>query len=207
MTFYIFVQARLSSKRLPGKVLFKLKNKTVLDHIISNLRKLKYKKKIIVLTSKNKSDDRIVNHCKKKKILFFRGNLNNVYKRYADAIKKFNNKSFIRINGDSPLIQIGIIEKAIKIFKKNKYDIVTNCQKRTFPKGQSVEIIKSNIFLDNYKLIKSKEHKEHIFLYFYSNKNKFKIYNITKKKNSKNVNQSIDTFEDYVKVKKYLEKK
>ena len=65
----------------------------------------------------------------------------------------------------------------------------------------------SNIFLDNYKLIKSKKHKEHIFLYFYSNKNKFKIYNITKKKNSKNVNQSIDTFEDYMKVKKYLEKK
>ena len=78
MIYYIFVQARLSSKRLPGKVLFKLKNKTVLDHIISNLRKLKYKKKIIVLTSKNKSDDRIVNHCKKKKILFFRGNLKNV---------------------------------------------------------------------------------------------------------------------------------
>lgn len=71
MIFYIFVQARLSSKRLPGKVLFKLKNKTVLDHIISNLRKLKYKKKIIVLTSKNKSDDRIVNHCKKKKNFIF----------------------------------------------------------------------------------------------------------------------------------------
>ena len=67
MVSYIFLQARMSSRRLPGKVLFKLKNKTVLEQAVSNLKKIRLKKKIIVLTSKNKSDNKIVQHCKKKK--------------------------------------------------------------------------------------------------------------------------------------------
>ena len=204
MICHIFLQARMSSRRLPGKVLLKLNNKTILDHIIFNLKKIKFKKKIIVLTSKNKSDNKIVSHCKKKKILFFRGSLNNVYKRYFDAVKKFKTEMFVRINGDSPLIQTKIIEKAIQIYKKNKYDIVTNCKKRTFPKGQSVEIIRSSVFLKNYKYIKTKQHKEHIFLYFYSKNNKFKIYNIKANKNNRNINQSIDTFEDYIRLKKKI---
>ncbi len=207
MVSYIFLQARMSSRRLPGKVLFKLKNKTVLEQAVSNLKKIRLKKKIIVLTSKNKSDDKIVQHCKKKKILVFRGSLKNVYKRYFDAIKKFKNNFFIRINGDSPLIDYKIIEKAIRIFKSNKFDIVTNCQKRTFPKGQSVEIIKSDVFIKNYKFVKNKRHKEHIFLYYYSNSKKFKIFNIKKRGNFKNINQSIDTFEDYIKIKNYYKKK
>ena len=150
---------------------------------------------------------KLYNIVKKKKILVFRGSLKNVYKRYFDAIKKFKNNFFIRINGDSPLIDYKIIEKAIKIFKSNKFDIVTNCQKRTFPKGQSVEIIKSDVFIKNYKFVKNKRYKEHIFLYYYSNSNKFKIFNIKKRGNSKNINQSIDTFEDYIKIKNYYKKK
>ena len=52
-------------------------------------------------------------------------------------------KYFVRINGDSPLIDPKLIDKAIKISKKKKgYDIITNVFPRTFPKGQSVEVIK-----------------------------------------------------------------
>ncbi|WP_440923673.1 cytidylyltransferase domain-containing protein, partial [Candidatus Pelagibacter sp.] len=171
--FYIFVQARMSSKRLPGKVLLKLGNKTVLGHIVDRIKKIKNKKKIIILTSNNKSDDKIIKFCKKKKINFFRGDLNNVYKRYIQAIRKFNNEMFVRINGDSPLIKPSIVDKAKNIYKKNKFDIITNCMIRTFPKGQSVEIINSKIFLESYKFLRKKEHKEHIFLYFYKNKKKY----------------------------------
>lgn len=205
--FYIFVQARMSSKRLPGKVLLKLGNKTVLGHIIERLKKIKNKKKIIVLTSNNKSDDQIIKFCKKRRINFFRGDLNNVYKRYIQAIKKLNNEMFVRINGDSPLIKASIIDKAINIYKKGKFDIITNCMIRTFPKGQSIEIINSKIFLESYKFITEKKYKEHIFLYFYKNKKKYRIYNFKNKKNNKNINQSIDTKYDYLKIKKRYDKK
>lgn len=196
----------MSSKRLPGKVLLNLGNKTVLGHIIYQLKRVRNKKRIIVLTSSNKSDDLIAKFCKQKKITYFRGDLNNVYKRYIQAIKKFKNKMFVRINGDSPMINYKLIDNAIRIFKSKKYDLVTNCQFRSFPKGQSVEIINSKIFVKNFKFIKTKRDKEHVFLYFYKNFSKFKIFNILSKLNNKNKNQSIDTIKDYLLIKKLIEK-
>ena len=207
MPITIFLQARMSSKRLPGKVLFYINNKTIIDHIFTKLKKIKLKKKIIILTSTNKSDNAIMDHCKKIKLECFRGNLNNVYKRYYDAIKKYKIKEFVRINGDSPLIDPKIITRAIKLYSTKNYEIVTNCMKRTYPKGQSVEIINSKTFLQNYKFIKSKKNKEHIFTYFYKNKKKFKICNFESKVVKNEINQSIDTFQDYLTLKKKIENK
>ena len=207
MPITIFLQARMSSKRLPGKVLLKIKGKTVINLIINRLKKVNFKKKIIILTSNNKSDAPIVKYCIKNKIIFFKGNLNNVYKRYYDAIKKYKVDEFVRINADSPLINPKIINRAIKLYKKKKYEIVTNCMERTFPKGQSVEIINSNVFLNSYKFIKTKRNKEHIFTYFYKNRKKFKIYNFKSKKIQNKVNHSIDTFKDYLILKDKIEKK
>ena len=207
MDITIFLQARMSSKRLPGKVLLKIADKTVIDHVVNRLKKVKLKNKIILLTSLNKSDTLLVRHCVKNDLSFFRGNLKDVYKRYCDAIKKYKVKHFIRISADSHLIDPKIIKKAINLYKKKNVDLITNCMIRTFPKGQSVEIINSEIFLNNYKNIKSKEFKEHIFLYYYKNKKKFKIYNFKLKNKKNHINQSIDTFKDYLRIKKTIEKK
>ena len=207
MPITIFLQARMSSKRLPGKVLLRIDGSTIIDHIIDRLKKIRFKKKIILLTSQNKSDDPIVKYCIRNNLSFFRGNLKNVYMRYCDAIKKYKIKKFVRINADSPLIDPKIIDKAVSIFQKKNFDLVTNCMIRTFPKGQSVEIINSKIFLNNFKNIKSKKHREHIFLYYYKNRNKFKIYNFKLKKSKNHLNQSIDTLKDYIKIKKFIEQK
>ena len=153
-------------------------------------------KNIIICTSKNKTDDSIARLCKKKKIKFFRGNLNNVYLRYIQTINKFKIKSFIRINGDSPLINYQIINKAFKIFKKQNYQIVTNVFPRSYPIGQSVEIISSDLFKKVYKKL-NKNDKEHIFKYFYRNYKKFNIYNIKNKNNMSKTNLSINTLKDY----------
>ena len=176
-------------------------------YIIKRLKRIRFKKKIILLTSKNKSDDPIIRYCIRNNLSFFRGDLKNVYRRYCDAIKKYKISKFVRINADSPLIDPKIIDKGISIFRKKKFDLVTNCMIRTFPKGQSVEIINSKIFLNNFKNIKSNKHKEHIFLYYYKNKNKFKIYNFKLKKRKNQLNQSIDTLKDYIKIKRFIEQK
>ncbi len=207
MPITIFLQARMSSKRLPGKVLLEIKGKTIINLIMDRLKKVNFKKKIIILTSNNKSDAPIVKYCIKNKLIFFKGNLNNVYKRYYDAVKKYKVNEFIRISADSPLINPEIIDRAIKLYKKKKYEIVTNCMERTFPKGQSVEIINSNVFLNSYKFIKTKKNKEHIFTYFYKNRKKFKIYNFKSKIIKNKVNHSIDTFKDYLILKDKIEKK
>jgi len=201
MKIIIFVQARMNSKRLPGKVLLKIRNKSILKHVIDNLKYSKQCKKIVVLTSKEKSDQKIVNFCKKKNILYFRGDLNNVYKRYILALKKFKCDAFVRICADSPLINHIILDKIVKKFRTKRFDIVTNCFPKTYPKGLSVEIFKSEVFIDNFKNVKTKSMIEHISKYFYKNYNKFKIFNLENKDKKNYKSLAIDGLKDY----KYLE--
>jgi len=203
MKIAILIQARYNSKRLPGKVCLKVLNKELLLHVYDNCKK-SCLKGVYIVTSKNKSDKPIVDLCTKNKIKYFKGNLTNVYLRYFQAIKKLKLDGFVRITGDSPLIDYKIINKAIKKFLKEKPDIITNVFPRSFPVGQSVEVINSKIFMNNYKNIFKKDEKEHITKYFYKNYKNFKIINFRNKKNESKKNLSINTKEDFFKITKMI---
>jgi len=203
MKIAILIQARYNSKRLPGKVCLKVLNKELLLHVYDNCKK-SCLKGVYIITSKNKSDKPIVDLCTKNKIKYFKGNLTNVYLRYFQVIKKLNLDGFVRITGDSPLIDYKIINKAIKKFLKEKPDIITNVFPRSFPVGQSVEVINSKIFMNNYKNIFKKDEKEHITKYFYKNYKNFKIINFRNKKNESKKNLSINTKEDFFKITKMI---
>ena len=82
------IQCRLGSKRLPGKILKKIENKTILEILLNRIKKSKQINKIIVNTSTSKQDDLIVEFCKKRKIEVFRGDEKRVFDRIKDLIKK-----------------------------------------------------------------------------------------------------------------------
>ena len=161
----------------------------------------------MVSTSLEKSDNKFTKYLKKKKISFYRGSLNNVALRLYKTAKKNNSKYFVRISGDSPLFDFRILDKAINI--KNKYkniDIVTNVFPRTYPKGQSVEIIKTKILEEN--LIDfDKSDKEHVTTYFYKNSANFKIKNFINNSKKNHIKLSIDTIGDLKRIKKNFNKK
>lgn len=177
MKIPILIQARMSSQRLPGKVLINVQGKPILEYVLNQLRKCR-DTNIIVCTSTDKSDDTIQLYCQNNQVQCFRGDLHNVVFRFKEAIEMFGLDCFIRISADSPLFDPNLINEGIKIFKENKYDIVTNVFKRTYPKGQSFEILKSQIFLDAIADMNSSDDLEHVTKYFYRNTQKFKIYNI-----------------------------
>ena len=142
------IQARHSSKRLPGKVLKKILGLTILERVINQVRKSKKIKKIIVATSDHITDKKIIKLCQKNNIDCIFGSLNNVFKRFHLVLKSKQYKSFVRVSADSPLIDPSLIDKAVSLYNKNRYDIVTNVFPRTFPKGFSVEVINSKLILD-----------------------------------------------------------
>ena len=136
------IQARSSSRRFKSKVLYLIYGIPLIQHVINRIRQSKKISNLIVSSSLERSDDNLINYLKNKKIKFFRGNLENVAMRLHDTAKKNKAKYFVRISGDSPMIDPKLIDKAIKISQKQKgYDIITNTFPRTFPKGQSVEVI------------------------------------------------------------------
>lgn len=198
------LQVRSSSMRLKNKAFLKINEKFIIQNVIERLLLSKRIKKIIIATSTKSSDKRFRQFSNNKNILYFRGPLNNVYQRYYQIIKKYKLKYFLRISGDSPLIDYRIIDKAFEIFKRKKnYEIITNTFNRSFPKGQSVEIIKSEILLKNsVSISKNKVYKEHITKFFYDNYKKYKIYNFKNKSNVSKINLSVDTANDLRKIKK-----
>ena len=198
------IQARYSSKRLLGKVLKKILGVTVLERVINQVKKSKKISKIIIATSKHNTDKKIHNFCNKNKINCLSGPLNNVYKRFYSIISKEHCKSFVRISADSPLLDPSLIDRAVTFFNKNKCDIVTNVFPRTFPKGLSVEVVNSKIILDFLLKIKKKRHQEHVTSFFYDNYKDFKIKNFYNKINNSNVNLSIDSLDDFKRVKNII---
>ena len=197
------IQARMSSTRLPGKMLMEINGKTLLNRVIERVSLSKNITKIIVATSDKREDDNIEVQCKSLDIKCYRGNLKNVAKRFMEVILIEKASSFVRINGDSPLIPPSIIDKAVNYFENNDCDLVTNVFPRTFPKGFSVEVISSESFIQiNSNL--NQNQQEHITKKYYDNPKKFKIINITSPTNYSNINFCVDTQSDLKKIDNLL---
>ena len=211
MSVNIFIHARCSSKRLPNKVLKELGFKKVIDHVVDRCLKSKLANNVIVLTSNKSTDDKLVDYCKNKKYDVFRGDLDNVLKRFYDCSKKYNSDIIIRITGDCPLIDPEIIDKMVKYFLNNKCKYL--CIKpafqdkgysKGFPDGFNVEIFLKDILEGSYKNCKSDEEKEHVTLHIRRNCkiDEYEI-DINKYKNIdfKNFHYSLDTQDDYEKIR------
>ena len=199
------IQARVSSSRLPYKVLKKIDDKELLLYLVQNLKKSKIIKEIIILTSNNKEDDAICKLCELNRIQFFRGPLNNTFLRFQKFLStRIKIKKFIRISGDSPLLDYRLMDEMIFYSRKKKFDIFTNIFPRSFPKGQSIEIINYKSFMSIDPKNLKKNEKEHVTRYFYNNYSKYKILNFKSDVNYSNFNLSVDTQKDLNKIKKIL---
>lgn len=206
MKYYCFVQARYSSKRLKGKVLKKFGRHTLLEILLKRLKNSKQIDKIIVLTSTSQYDKKIVNLCKKKNIEYFTGSMNNVFLRFKNATKKYKPNKIIRISADSPLMDWRLVDRMINFSKRIvSFDIISNVKKRTFPKGQSIEILNPHIFELPAKIL-SNEQKEHVTKYFYEKK-KYSVINFKLKKNFNSFNLCVDNYEDFLTISKLIKKK
>ena len=200
------IQARVNSKRLPGKVLKKINKFTLLEQVINQVNEVFVKKNIIVATSRNKRDLAICKICKQIGVKYFRGDLRNVSKRYYDLLNVHNSISFLRVCADSPFLDPILIKKCISVFKKEKPNFLTNVLPRTFPKGQSIEIFNSDFFKKKFKKIKKKYDLEHVTTYFYSNKKTYNFINIKNEKNLSKINMCIDEPKDLKLSKKIFNK-
>jgi spore coat polysaccharide biosynthesis protein SpsF len=172
------VQARMNSTRLPGKILTEINGIPMINLQINILKTLSLLDEIVVITTKNSSDDVLVRNLEKNKIKYFRGSENNVLERYFQSATKFNADIIIRITSDNPLIDISILEKIVNTISKNDFDYVSNNLKRTFPIGYDIEAFSYKTLKKIFETTKDIDEKEHVTLYVHKNFEKFKVKNI-----------------------------
>ena len=200
------IQARLGSRRFPNKVLKKINGKTILEHVISRVKNVKFKNKVIIVTTSKKRDKEIIKIAKKNNCLFYAGSENNVLERFYKAAKKYKVKNLIRVSADSPFIDPKIIEKAEKIYKKNKYDYVSNIIKPSYPKGMSVEFCNFKSIKTAHYLTVSKFDKEHVTSFIYKRPDIFRIKNFKLKKSFRKYRFTVDYRKDLVLYEKLYKK-
>ena len=147
----IIIQARMNSKRMPGKVLRNLKNVPTLKWLIEAAKKVNFENKIVVGTSSETSDDILVEWCKKNKIDFYRGSLNNVLRRFVEISNKFKSEIIIRLTADCPFIDPKVIDQLFYLIKKRSVDYVSNTQNRSWPDGLDCEVFTRSALLKCYK--------------------------------------------------------
>ena len=171
------VQARLTSKRFPNKVLKKIKNKTLLQILLKRLKMSKKIDKIVVAIPKNKYQLKLKKHLKEVGIDYFEGNEKNVLDRFYKAAKKYKPEKIIRITADCPLIDARIIDKLLNKMRKNDFDYVSNVCPPSFPNGLDVSIINYKTLEETWQNAKSSFDKEHVVTYI-QKKEKYKKFNL-----------------------------
>jgi spore coat polysaccharide biosynthesis protein SpsF len=199
MNIVCIVQARTGSTRLPGKVLKKICGKTVLEHVIDRLKRVKNIDKIVVATTLLERDNAIVEEAERLNVYYFKGSERDVLSRYYYAAKENSTDVVVRVTSDCPLISNEVTEKVIQYYLDNnfKYDYVSNTIDRTYPRGLDTEVFSFNALERAFNEAKSERDREHVTPYIWDNPKMFKVYQYKNKINYSNLRWTLDTMEDF----------
>lgn len=201
MKFDIILQCRTKSKRLPNKIFYKIRGNTILEILISNLKKIKIANKIILAVSFNDDLKNFKKVAKKNNVDLFVNkegiSENNVLARFYNCSKKYKSENIVRITPDCPFINIHMVEKMMIFYKKNKLNFLTNNKPRRVPHGFDCEIFSAEILSKIYKSTKKSDHLEHVTKWIYKkNLNLVKNYTVYNKNYSK-LRITLDYLKDY----------
>lgn len=168
----------MSSSRLPGKMLMPIAGIPLIDHVLERIPGML---QTVLLTTTRRSDDPLVCYVEHawRSVGIVRGTQHEVWDRYLTGYSRYPSSLFVRICGDSPLVDPTTIMQAIVAAETSNADVVTTCfPQREFPKGQNVEVFRTEMFLSIDPASLTKEEQEHIGPYFYNRPDMYKIEQI-----------------------------
>ncbi len=200
----LIIQARMGSNRLPGKVL-----KPIVNNIPSlflqweRISPSKLVDKIVVATSDLKQDDIIEQKCLEWNIPIFRGDEQNVLKRFYDAATLYQAKNIIRVTADCPLHHFKVVDWCIQQYHELKPDYFSNSNEPpTLEDGWDTEVFSFHALEMAYKKAQKKYEQEHVTPYI-KQSNEFKCaYKKYLSDNPNTYKLSLDNENDYKLIQK-----
>ena len=169
------LQARLSSTRLPGKVLKPLLGEPMLGRQIDRLSRCKGFDRLVVATSTDPSDDALEQFCRQMGTECFRGSLNDVLDRFYQAALPYAPEHVVRLTGDCPLIDPEVVDRVIEYHVEGGYDYSSNTIDPTFPDGLDVEVFRFDALDRAWQKAELPSAREHVTIYMYKNPEMFRL--------------------------------
>ena len=192
------LQARMSSTRLPGKVLMPLAGRPMIERQIERLRRCSTLQRIIVATSTEPSDDPLADHVSRLGVDLFRGSLTDVLDRYLGAARAFDAQGqVVRLTADCPLADPGVIDACVRLQAELGVDYVSNGRQRTYPHGLDVEAFGFDALVAAAAEASDPYDREHVTPFIYRNPQRFSLGVLLQKTDESRLRWTVDTPGDY----------
>jgi spore coat polysaccharide biosynthesis protein SpsF len=176
--FAAIIEARMTSSRLPGKVLKEILGKSTLELMIERLRKIQGLGDIIIASTSNVTDDPIAELGKKLGVNVWRGSENDVLGRVVDAALAFDVDVIVETTGDCPLIDPQIVDQGITAFQKGAVDCVSNAFTPTYPLGMDYYIVPTPLLAASAEIAKDQVERENVIRYIKWHPEKYRHLNL-----------------------------
>jgi spore coat polysaccharide biosynthesis protein SpsF len=198
MSAIAILQARMSSQRLPGKVMLEVNGKPMIYWQVQRILRVSQIAKLVVTTSIDSSDDILAKYLMNEGVEVFRGSLEDVHSRYLAVVNgNPNTDTFLRLTGDCPFTMPLLISEMLSEFAKYEYDYYSNSINPTYPDGLDVEIFSQDSFLSISNTYLSTRDKEHVTLKYRDLDLKFKIGEKLHIEDLSNLRWTVDYEEDF----------
>ena len=172
------VQARMGSKRLPGKVLSMIQGRTMLERVVERARRAERVSRVVVATSEAPEDDAIASVCRESAIDVFRGSEHDVLARYLGAAQQFDADPIVRLTADCPLLDPVVVDAVVARFAAGDVDYAANINPPTFPDGLDTEVFSRNALEQAAREARLRSEREHVTLYIRNHPEIFRIANV-----------------------------
>ena len=191
------LQARVSSTRLPGKVLRPILGEPMLARQIERTLRAKRLDGVLVATSLDSSDDPLVSLCEKAGVRCFRGSLTDVLDRTYQAVQGLGCRHIVRLTGDCPLSDPSLIDLACAFHLEGGFDYSSNGLRPTYPDGLDVEVIRMESLAQAWKEAALPSEREHVTPFLYKHPERFRLGSLEGSADLSGLRWTVDHQEDF----------
>ncbi|MBF0254453.1 MAG: glycosyltransferase family protein [Candidatus Omnitrophica bacterium] len=193
------IEARMSSSRLPGKVLMPLADRPSLERMVERIRRAKSIDEVVVATTVSAADDAVVEWAQSAGVAVFRGSEEDVLLRVLEAARAFHGGIICELTGDCPLIDPEIIDALMDRYVRSNADYVSNILRRTYPRGLDTQIFSTQVLEEVDRLTQDPADRENVSLYIYEHPERFRLDGMEAPEPLRRpkLRWTVDTQEDY----------
>lgn len=201
----VIVQARMTSTRLPGKVLMDLAGRPMLAQQLRRLQRCRRVDEIVVATTTNAADDPVVALARAEGVRDFRGSERDVLSRYAGAARETRADLVVRVTADCPLIDPETVDRVIGAAQDDAAacDYASNVIQRTYPRGLDAEVLYADALARLDRLARSPAGREHVTHFLLNERPElFLMRSVTDSEDHSDLRWTVDTADDMAMVRR-----
>lgn len=206
MKTVIISQARMTSTRLPGKILKEVLGRPLLEYQIERLKRVTNADAVIIATTVNATDDAVATLCDRLATPCFRGSEEDVLARYYHAAEKYGADTVVRVTADCPLIDPVIVGTVIARYLEGQgtLDYVSNTLVRTYPRGMDTEAFSFKALAEAFREATLPPQREHVTPFIHSQPERYRQASVENPVNCSKYRWTVDTPEDFELIKQIL---